>query len=444
MRWPGGSARRNRFSMRSETRPSSPRSLRQIVLGNLIWLAGCLVLAFLVWVIAILQADPIAEWRLAERVPIRLQPDAGLIITNPEAITSSAAVYLRGPESERTLITGDDVIVSAGLAGFGPGTYVVPLTATVAGSARVENISPSQVTVTLEVEAAQYVPVREDVTAAPPPDVEVVSITFDVLQVEVRGPASQVSRVVAAQAPIDLSQQRAGLQIDVRLQPVDVDNRPVSGVTIAPQTVRATIELQQSESVRQLNVRPQIVGELPPGYFLTAIDYDPQIVYVSVPADATLELPDTVFTAPIDLADRVGPFSTSVRIELPFADATPISETEIRVDISIAAQIITRQFDDIPVELTGQRQNYQYALEPGRVSVILTGPQPVLDRLQAADLRVTADVIALAEAGSFRVPLQAVIAQESSAVTASILPPEALVQIALPAPEVTAEPSPPA
>jgi hypothetical protein len=76
--------------------------------------------------------------------------------------------------------------------------------------------------------------------------------------------------------------------------------------------------------------------------------------------------------------------------------------------------------------------------------VILTGPQPVLDRLQAADLRVTADVIALAEAGSFRVPLQAVIAQESSAVTASILPPEALVQIALPAPEVTAEPSPPA
>lgn len=429
--------------MRGGTRPTSPRSVRQLIVGNLIWFLGCLALAFLVWVIAILQSDPIAEWRLAERVPIRLQPDAGMIVTNIESITSSAAVYLRGPESERTLITADDVIVSAGLAGFGPGTYVVPLTAAVAGSARVENISPSQVTLTLEVEAAQFVPVRDDVTAPPPPDVEVVSISFDVLQAEVRGPASAVAQVVAAQAPIDLSQQRAGLQMDVRLQPVDVDNRVVSGVVIVPQAVQATIALQQSESVRQLNVRPQLVGELPPGYFLTAIDYDPQIVYISIPADAPAELPDTVFTAPIDLTDRVGPFSTSVQIELPFADATPISETEIIVSISIEAQIITRQFDDIPVELTGQRQNLLYALEPERVTVVLTGPQPVLDGLQASDLHVSADVIALAEAGSYRVPLQALITQDNSALTASILPPEALVQVSPPDAEATAEAAPP-
>ena len=281
------------------------RSRQQIILNNFFWFLGCLALAFVVWVIAFLQNDPIIEWRLTERVPIRVEPDAGLIITDDSSFTNTASVYLQGPESVRTLLTADDVIVVADLSGLSTGTHVVPLTATTARGARVANISPSQITVTLELQAAQFVPIREHIINSPPPDVEIASITFDVLQAEVRGPESAIAQVVAAEVPLDLENQRATYTTDVRLIPVNVDGIEVDDVTITPQTVSVTANLQQSDSIWELTVRPQLIGELPEGYFLGSIEYDPQILYVSLPADVPDELPDTAFTEPINL-DKIG------------------------------------------------------------------------------------------------------------------------------------------
>lgn len=416
-----------------------PRHWRKLVVDNIFWFLGCVALAFLLWMVAILQNDPISEWRLTERVPIRVQPDSGLLVVNQESLTSLSTVYLRGPTSERPLITADDVVVRANLEGLGAGTHVVPLTSTVVGGVRVANVSPSQLTITLEQEAALFVPVREQINAAPPPDVELVDVTFDVLQAEIRGPQGQVQQVVAAQVPLDLSRERATFETDVRLQPVDVDGEIVTGIEIVPQTVRATVALQQSESVMELDVRPQLVGELPEGYFLSAIEFSPQTVYVSLPSPATDEMSSTVFTEPIDLSNRTSDFTIDLPIELLLEGAVPISNPEISVTIGISAQMATRQFDNVPIELIGRRQGLTYTPDSATVSVIITGPQPVLNTLDVASLRITADVIAFQAVGSYRVSLQALIAEIDDGITASILPPEVLVQVSAPTPEATLE-----
>lgn len=405
------------------------RSRQQIILNNFFWFLGCLALAFVVWVIAFLQNDPIIEWRLTERVPIRVEPDAGLIITDDSSFTNTASVYLQGPESVRTLLTADDVIVVADLLGLSTGTHVVPLTATTARGARVANISPSQITVTLELQAAQFVPIREHIINSPPPDVEIASITFDVLQAEVRGPESAIAQVVAAEVPLDLENQRATYTTDVRLIPVNVDGIEVDDVTITPQTVSVTANLQQSDSIWELTVRPQLIGELPEGYFLGSIEYDPQILYVSLPADVPDELPDTAFTEPINLDNRTRDFVEIANIEIPITGAVPMSTQQVTVSISVEAQIVTRQFDAVSLELTGRRQGFSYVLEPQTVSVILTGPQPVLNTLQTSELRAVADVGSLSETGTFRVPISTPITTANPAISASILPSEVVITV---------------
>jgi len=405
------------------------RSRQQIILNNFFWFLGCLALAFVVWVIAFLQNDPIIEWRLTERVPIRVEPDAGLIITDDSSFTNTANVYLQGPESVRTLLTADDVIVVADLSGMSTGTHVVPLTATTARGARVANISPSQITVTLELQAAQFVPIREHIINSPPPDVEIASITFDVLQAEVRGPESAIAQVVAAEVPLDLENQRATYTTDVRLIPVNVDGIEVDDVTITPQTVSVTANLQQSDSIWELTVRPQLIGELPEGYFLGSIEYDPQILYVSLPADVPDELPDTAFTEPINLDNRTRDFVEIANIEIPITGAVPMSTQQVTVSISVEAQIVTRQFDAVSLELTGRRQGFSYVLEPQTVSVILTGPQPVLNTLQTSELRAVADVGSLSETGTFRVPISTPITTANPAISASILPSEVVITV---------------
>ena len=49
--------------------------------------------------IATSQSDPFVQWRLAERVPIHVTPDAGLIITNQNEFLSTASVQLQAPRS---------------------------------------------------------------------------------------------------------------------------------------------------------------------------------------------------------------------------------------------------------------------------------------------------------------------------------------------------------
>ncbi|MBE2182619.1 MAG: hypothetical protein IAE89_04250 [Anaerolineae bacterium] len=405
------------------------QSRQQTIVNNLFWFFGCLALAFVVWVIAFLQHDPIIEWRLTERVPIRVEPDDGLIITNDNSLTNTASVYLQGPESTRPLLTTDDVVVVANLSGLTTGTHIVPLTATVARGARVANISPSQITVTLELQSAQFVPIRERITSSPPPDAEIVGITFDVLQAEVRGPESAVAQVVAAEAPLNLANQRAAYTTDIRLVPVNVDGDEVDGVTIMPQTVHVTANLRQSDSIWELNVRPQLIGELPEGYFLGSIDYSPQILYVSLPSNVPEELPDTAFTEPINLDNRISDFVEIVDVEIPIVGAVPMSSQQVTISITVTAQIVTRQFDAVPIELTGRRQGLTYAVEPQTVSVILTGPQSFLNSLEADDLRAAVDLGAISEAGTYRVTVTTPITEANAALSASILPAEAVVTV---------------
>ncbi|MBL8146801.1 MAG: hypothetical protein JNL34_10490, partial [Anaerolineae bacterium] len=280
----------------------SGTSRRKNIIENVQWFVGAALVAVIIWLLAVTSQNPVVQWRLPQAVPIRLEPAAGMIIVNQEVLSRMAVVTLRGPSSVQELMTPDDVVVYGDLAGLPPGTHTVPLHAEVALNAVVEAISPSQLTVVLELQAAQFVPVREAITQPPPADVQIGGISFDVLQAEVSGPQSLVQQVVAAVAPLDLASQRASFETDVRLVPVDVDGDEVQGVSVAPPSAHATVTISQRDNVREFNVRPQLRGSLPEGYFISSLTYTPTTVYLSGPSATLQALPGTVFTAAIDLS----------------------------------------------------------------------------------------------------------------------------------------------
>jgi YbbR domain-containing protein len=352
-----------------------------------------------------------------------------MIIVNQEVLSRSAVVTLRGPSSVQELATTDDVVVYGDLDGLPPGTHTVPLQAEVALNAVVEAISPSQLTIVLELQAAQFVPVRETITQPPPVDVQIGAIAFDVLQAEISGPQSLVQQVVAANAPLNLEGQRASFETDVRLIPVDVDGDEVQGVTVTPPSAHATVTISQRDNVREFNVRPQLVGSLPEGYFLSSLTYNPTTVYLSGPGEVLQGLPSTVFTAPIDLSSQRADFSVVVPIEIASNAVVPVSQSNITVSVGVAAQTGNEQLDDVPVELVGRREGLTYTVDPEQVSLVITGPQPVVDALTASDVQVTADVSAYTTPGSYRTALSAVLPAGVSGATVTILPADVTVVV---------------
>lgn len=219
-------------------------SNRRAIFTNISWFVGSLGLAFLVWMLATSQLDPVSEWRWREPIPIRVTPDTGLVITNEADFARTANLLLRAQQSVRELLAADDIIITADLTGLGPGTHVVELDTDIARRVTVVDTSPSRITVNLEVLASKLVEVRPVYVGDLPPGYEIKGEPiFDVNQVTVSGPQSRVDQVAAVQVEIDIDGQRERIEDDARPVPVDPDGRPVSNVTVDTQIIRVTVEI---------------------------------------------------------------------------------------------------------------------------------------------------------------------------------------------------------
>ncbi len=106
-------------------------------------------------------------------------------------------------------------------------------------------------------------------------------------------------------------------------------------------------------------------------------------------------LPGTFFTAPISLSDKTSSFEVTVPVELPDTRLTVVTGRTITVTVGIDTQTITRQFDHIPVEFIGSKTELNYHSATTEVTVLVTGPQPLLNQLSENDLSVLVDVSGL-------------------------------------------------
>lgn len=226
----------------------SKRTVRQVVIENVAWFLGSLGLAFLVWMMATAQLNPIEQWRVPEAIPIRILVDDGLVISNQDELRQTARVLVRGQRSVRDVLVADDIIITADVRGQGPGEYTVPLEAQVARPVSNVDISPSQITVELEQLASKLVEVRAVLQNSLPPGYVIVGEPrFHVNQVTVSGPASQVEQVAAVQVLINLRGQRGPIDDLARPVPVDADGQPVSNVTVDTQIISVSLDIQAQE-----------------------------------------------------------------------------------------------------------------------------------------------------------------------------------------------------
>lgn len=406
--------------------------LNRTIIENLMWFGGSLGLAFFVWVIASFQSDPIQQQPFAERIPIQITPDAGLLITSALPSDQQTRLVIRAPRSVLDLLTREEIEVWADLTGLGSGVHTVELESRLARQpATIVDISPRQMRVVLEEADARQVPLRAVVTNEPPAGFSRDEPRFDVNlnQVEVSGPSSNVGEVVAAQVLLNLSNQRGPYEADMRLVAVDAESNPVADVTLEPQTVHVQVDIQRRDDVREVSVRPNIHGTPPEGYVLSSLTYSPQTVLVSGSPAQLASLPDVLATQPVDLTNRTGSFSLSVPVVLPSTDLLLLTDQVITVTVEINPLTTSRQFEGVPVEIIGLDNGLAARAAPNQVTVLLTGPQPELEDLMPQDIRVAVDVNGLDVGTHSLTPTVSIRQGQIPATNVSVLPAEIDIEI---------------
>lgn len=412
--------------------------------SDAVWFGAAVGLAFFVWVIATLQADPLRA-AVFNNIPIQLVENDEMILTNRTTLRRTVSVNVRARDSVLQLFTSEDITVRADLSNLPVGTHAVPLVVTTSRRAVVDT-RPAQLTVTLEQRQSRQKPVEVEFTADVPTGYMRESVTLSDTQILVSGTLAQVEAVDRLIARVDLSQARARVETEAVLIAVDVNGIAVSDVTLAQTFITVNVEVRQREDVLAVPVSPQIDYEsVPSGYVARLDTYTPETATVRASPAVLATLPEILDTERIDLSGRTASFTETVAIRLPDglepAAVTVLEGQTVEVSIVIEARVAQRQFDGVAVQVVGAAGDVRVI--PSRVTVILTGPQPILDSLEASDVVVTVDVTGLGAGTQDVQPHASITGAQLPAEGVRVIPAAVgLIISGSPTPAVTPMPSP--
>jgi YbbR domain-containing protein len=394
-----------------------------------------LLIAILIWVVAVNDANPIQESMVDKPIPVLLKNlPPGMIIMEVGATT--AQVTLRAPKAVWEVLDDGMIHVSADLSNLGSGEYDLPITWEIdQATTRVTKITPTTVHVRLERSATRNLQLRLTPQGEPALGYEAGKPVAQASVISVTGPASLVDRVSEVLLAPTLTNQKADVNETLAPVAVDASGNPVTDVLLNPSLVKVVIPITQKLGFRDVAVRAVITGLVASGYRVVNITVSPLVVTVSSSdPEAVNALPGYVDTQALDISNAKEARTSRLSLNLP-PGVTPVGEGSAFVQVTIAPiedsqrRPLTLQLHNLGVGLAAKPS-------PETVEVLISGPLPVLDSLTADAIIVSLDLQGLG-IGTHQVAPRVTVLPEQLRVE-NILPSAVEVNITLaPSPTLT-------
>ncbi len=351
-----------------------------------------LILSLVVWISAVVTADPNEE-RVLQPLDIEivgLAPDLLILGDTPDEVR----ITLRAPRSIWAQLERDPSLITAwiDLSGYGPGTYDVQVETRVDISpVRYEQIDPQEVEIVLERLVSNVFPIDLQISGELPVGYTMGEAVIEPEEVKVSGPESLVQRVVMTRVDLDISGAIATIERTTAVKALDVNGNPVSNVSLSPKNVLIKQPVDLQGGFKNVAVKVTTTGQVANGYRLTNISISPPTVTLFSDNPVVLDnMPGFVETLPVDLTGLDDDMEINVGLNLPQGIGL-VRDPRVLVQVSVAA-IEGSLTLSVPVEVTGLVPELQAMISPITVDIIVAGPLNVLDSLSPADFLVILDL----------------------------------------------------
>jgi YbbR domain-containing protein len=382
-----------------------------------------LILAITVWIIAVTTSDPAENRSYPRNVPIEIVgQDTNLVMTSD--LPSNVSIVLNTPQSvwDKMISTQSTVRAVLDLSGLQPGTHIVDLQIQVnIRPVKVVSYSPRTVSVTLESLSSKVLPLSLDIRGEPAIGYQVEDPVVDVKQITVTGPISQVDRVAEVRATLDINQTYEDISRMINVVALDENEVVINDVTLTPDRVEMFLEINQRYGYRNVIVSVNIEGQVADGYRLTNISVIPLAVTVySSNPQIVNDLPGYVQTMPLNLDGMKDDIDVSLLLDLPEGILVVGDNRTVLVRVSIAAVQSSMPIANLPIEIIGLPENLQAIIAPEMITLLISGPLPILDGIKPGDIRVVLDLTDY-EVGTYQ--LEPVVELPSEEITVDSIQP---------------------
>ena len=352
------------------------------------------VLALIVWLIAINQENPIVQAVYPERLPVTVRGLPETLQPLQDLTKETVQVVLQAPKNSWDSLDASDFNAYIDLTGLGAGVHDVDVKVEVLDArVRVVSVERDALRVQLDAVVAKDVPVRVEIMDSSafgydwqPPLVEPMTVT-------VSGPSTQVDQVTNARAEVYLRNAKSQVE---RNQVVALQNgqgQTVPRVAAEPSAVHIVVPVEQWPGRKEVAVRVNLVGQPAAGYRLSTVRVNPSTVVLLGATDVLANVPGFVETEPVALTDVTSEIQSRLQLVVP-DDVTVLEGNTVDMTATIT-----------PIEggTTVRQRPVIQGLGPGldatvaldTVDVILSGPLPLLESLGPDDVFVILDLTGL-------------------------------------------------
>ncbi len=419
-----------------------PRSVWLDRLGSFIL---ALILAIIVWVVAMQQQNPIVT-ALVQNVPVSVRdmPEDLVFDEDQPDLPDTVDLRVRGPQGLINTLTPTDFKAYIDLSDAQPGEQEVKIQVDYSlVGVDVLDIYPDTVLVKLNRKVEKEVPVTANLIGEPPFGYLAATPIITPTTVIVRGPEPKVKRVTQAQITARLTDAREDVKVTDFVTLRDANGIVVSGLEADPPTVTMVVPIEQRQGFTEKTVLPKVRGQPAANYRITGITVTPATVTLFGDPDTLKEMPPFVETAPVNIGGATEDIEERVPLVLPEAVAV-VGQQAVVVHVKIEPIE-----GSLTMTLRPQVQGLDPALKvdgvsPRTIDVILQGPLPKLQSLTAdVNVKAVLNLSGLTEGAHTIIPI--IVAPEGITVQ-TVLPESVQVTIVIkptptPTPTVTPTPS---
>jgi YbbR domain-containing protein len=359
-----------------------------------------LILAVLVWIVAVSEQNPPRQDDYNQDIPIEIiPPAAGLIATGPLAET--VRVRLLAPDSSWQSLTSSKFKATIDLSELEAGFNGVPIQIDISDpEVEIVEQTPKEVSVNLEAVQTISIPIEIEVLDSPPLGYFNRLPIADPAAVHITGPASVIGQVDKAVSEVFIRNSKETLEI---MRHVIVRNREdqiIRGIEVEPPKVQILLPIEQRFGYKDVSVRVRVQGQVASGYRVSNISVDPPTLTIVGNPGGLSEITGLVETTPINLTEATEDIVRIVSLNLPDGVTTVLSESEadgpggvqVTVEVTPIEDGITLQR---PLNQQGLGANQWWRVLPNRIDVFLSGPLTQLQMLRASDVEVIVDLFGL-------------------------------------------------
>lgn len=353
-----------------------------------------LFLALVVWIVALQEENPIKQDEFPPSIPVQVlnQPEGTTFFPRFEA---SVKVTIRAPRSSWDKLSADRFTASIDLAGQTTGDHEVNVKVACADkNVRIVAFSPETVSISLRKEISRQVPVqiRYLGSVALGYEMKIDQTTIEPDMVLVTGPEPIVEQVARVTGDLYLSADiKETIERKLTVIARQASGDSVTFVTIEPSAVSVKIPVEQQTGLKEVAVRPVVVGVPAPGYRLYGVSVEPATVTLGGDPAVVKKITGYVDSVPLDVSGATGDVVERLALKLP--EGTSI--------VGIQGVLVTANIEPLPGLLSISRKPIVRGLStdlvaqvsPETVSLTLTGPLPRLNTLTQEDVQVYVDLV---------------------------------------------------